>query len=504
MPDFQKASLHRKSMKIKYLLFFFLSAALAHAHIGMENRIFVLMTDDGFVPDSAEITAGGMIYFKNIGSKDHWPASGELNFPLEPLKKIGPGEEWGAELKTPGPRRIYDKLNHEFNAVINVKESLNSAIIYKPSLFSRFTGFFKRAAISIEDSFAKIYALFYTLTTTKTVDESIKKNSVAIFVNDDALFSHVSKFGPAETLALSEAVPLPYERHNFAVKVGEYSYEIFKNSAFQWHDNAFSFESMNGYIFGVIRSYLKENGEEKLFGNLKEIVGQDQKRAHVVGHGFIMWKDYELMSALKACDFLNANEPITNACRGGVFMENIVGGRSPETGHYTNYLNNDPFYPCTIVDKKYEAACYKYAPYRFIQLFQNDFGKFAENCLKLSAADRNSCFSIMGLAAMKLNKTDSLKAKALCNNAPAGETRNLCVFGAARASLWREEEQDSALKFCVLLNDVAVKDQCYGEVFNRAKDIFSFKDVYSAFCAKTELQYRDKCLNFVPKQVSSY
>lgn len=491
-------------MKIKYLLFFFLSAALARAHIGMENRIFILMTDDGFVPTSAEITAGGILYFKNISGKDFWPTSYELNFPLDPLKKIGPGEEWGAELKTPGPRRIYDKLNPQFKAVVNVQESLNSAVIYKPSLFSRFSNFLKRTAISIEEGFTKIYALFYSLSTQKTADESIKKNSVAIFVNDDALFSHVSKFGPAETLALSEAVASSYERHKYAVKVGEYSYELFKNSAFQWHDNAFSFESMNGYIFGVIKNYLKKNGEEGLFVNLKEIIGSDQKRAHVVGHGFIMWKDYELMNALKACDFLKADEAIAEACRGGVFMENIVGGRSPETGHYTKYLNNDPFYPCIIVDKKYEAACYKYAPYRFIQLFQNDFGKFAEHCLKLNTADRNSCFSIMGLAAIKLHKTDSAKAKALCGNAPQGELRNLCMFGAARASLWREEEQDGALKFCVLLNDVAVKDQCYGEVFNRAKDIFSFKDAYSAFCAKTEPQYKNKCLNFVPKQVNSY
>lgn len=489
---------------------FFISALLlfgsyaAYAHIGMENRIFILMTDDGFVPVSAEIIEGGTIYFKNIGSKDHWPTSNELNFPLDPLKKIGPGEEWGAELKTPGPRKIYDKLNPGFKTVINVKENLNNAVIYKPSLFSRIANPVKRAALSIKDGFAKIYALFYSPKTIKITDASIKKNSTAIFFNDDALFSYVNKFGPAETLALSEAVPASYDRHNYAVKVGEYSYEIFKNSAFQWHDNAFSFESMNGYIFGVIRSYLKENGEEKLFVNLKDIIGADQKRAHVVGHGFIMWKDYELLGALKSCDLLKADEAITVACRGGVFMENIVGGRSPETGHYTNYLNNDPFYPCTIVDRKYETACYKYTPYRFMQLFQNDFGKFAENCLKLNRAYRDSCFSIMGLAAMKLNKSDSSKAKALCGYAPLGEARNLCTFGAARASLWREEEQDNALKFCVFLNDVAVKDQCYGEVFARAKDIFSFRDAYSAFCAKTEPQYRNTCFNFKPKQVSSY
>ena len=484
-------------------LMFFLAGA-ASAHIGMENRIFILMTDDGFLPANSEITAGGTIYFKNISKADHWPASDEPNTPFDLLKKIGFGEEGGVTLQTPGPRKIYDKLNPQFKAVINVKENLNSAVIYKPSLFSRLTAYFKSTMLSVKDYLAKIYTLFYSAEKKKVADTSIKKNSPSIFFNDDALFSHVNKFGPAETLALSEAVPASYDRHRYAVKVGEYSYEIFKNSAFQWHDNAFSFESMNGYIFGVIRSYLKENGEEKLFENLKEIIGSDQKRAHVVGHGFIMWKDYELLGALQSCDLLKADEAITEACRGGVFMENIVGGRSPETGHYTNYLNNDPFYPCTILDPKYEAACYKYAPYRFIQLFQNDFGKFSENCLKLNPADKNSCFSIMGLAAMKLNKQDASKAKALCLSAPQGEDRNLCTFGAARASLWREEEQNNALKFCVLLNDVAVKDQCYSEVFNRAKDIFSFKDAYSAFCAKTEPQYRDKCLNFISRPVNAY
>ena len=39
-------------------------------------------------------------------------------------------------------------------------------------------------------------------------------------------------------------------------------------------------------------------------------------------------------------------------------MENIVGGLAAEEGHKTDYLNNDPQYPCTDVEDRYKSSCY--------------------------------------------------------------------------------------------------------------------------------------------------
>ena len=72
---------------------------------------------------------------------------------------------------------------------------------------------------------------------------------------------------------------------------------------------------------------------------------------HGVGHGLMAWFDYGLHDALEACD-LSKLQSHRESCYSGVFMENIVGGialsssEENENYHYTDWLNEDPHYPC--------------------------------------------------------------------------------------------------------------------------------------------------------------
>ena len=72
------------------------------------------------------------------------------------------------------------------------------------------------------------------------------------------------------------------------------------------------------------------------------------------------WSDYEIYESLEACDLIE-QEFHRKSCYSGVFMENIVGGIArgllkAEDGayHYTDYLNDDPHYPCNAVDEVYK------------------------------------------------------------------------------------------------------------------------------------------------------
>lgn len=64
------------------------------------------------------------------------------------------------------------------------------------------------------------------------------------------------------------------------------------------------------------------------------------------------WTSYELIDALELCDRL---EDSTNQrfCYSGDFMENIVGGLAGTMGHYTEFVSDDPHFPCNILEEKY-------------------------------------------------------------------------------------------------------------------------------------------------------
>lgn len=482
-----------------------LAHGLAHDEKRAVNKIFIIMTDGGFIPKNAKVIKGTTVYFKNAGEKPHWPTSGkhlisQTYAKLDPLREIAPGEEWEFKFEKTGTIEFYDYLNPEFVGSIVTEEKNKSASLTTWKL----GGFLGKIWGPIKNLFIRAYALVFSSTAEKQLDKSINKDSKAVFVNEDALFSYVSKFGPAQALVLSETIAPSYDRHNYAREIGTYSYKIFKNKAFQWHDSAFSAESMSGYFLGVIDAYFKKYGTENLAENLKNVSAADTLRSHVLGHSIMIWTEFELFDALESCDLISDSEAMIKECRGGVFMENIISGRSPETGSYSAYLNNDPDYPCTIVDEKYKTTCFKYMPYRLTQRLNNDFSEISRRCMRLSAPNAQSCFAIMGQHAAKEYHGDAAKIDSACTHAPEGKPRTVCVFGAARTTLWNKNEQETAINFCELLNDPIDIDECYKTIFSRAKEIFDSKEEYNAFCSNIETQYKNKCINFVPPDLKFY
>lgn len=178
-------------------------------------------------------------------------------------------------------------------------------------------------------------------------------------------------------------------------------------------------------------------------------------------------------------------------------MENADGGHSKETGHYTKHLNEDALYPCTIVDKKYQPACYQFMPARLQQLFDNNFTKMSSACSGVSAPYNRSCFSTIGFLIMRAHADDISRAAASCSYVPEGEPRIMCIISAAQEAVFNSEKRDTVFGFCNLFQDEIEQDACYNAVFSTAKRIFNSKGVYDAFCSNAENQYKNTCLNFV-------
>ena len=82
------------------------------------------------------------------------------------------------------------------------------------------------------------------------------------------------------------------------------------------------------------------------------------------------------IDALSLCEELDSPTD-HRACYSGVFMENVIGGLSGLMGHVTEYLSDDPHFPCNTLDETYVQMCYFYQSTRMMILYENDLGKVA-------------------------------------------------------------------------------------------------------------------------------
>jgi len=336
----------------------------------------------------------------------------------------------------------------------------------------------------------------------KKYHSDINKDEPAIFNDEDLLYGYVQKFGPKATTQYLNKLSLELgDCHNTAHRAGRYAYDIYKEEAFK----LCSSECHSGCYHGATEAYFKDNGTADLAGNLNLLCGSglneffSHQCIHGIGHGLMAWTDYDLPEALKNCNLLNQRQ---DSCWTGVFMENIVGGlaqsdivdKGGDFSHFTKYLNDDPHYPCNIVEEKYKWSCYFLQTSRMVQLFGPDFKKITQTCLEVPDPYQESCFDSMGRDIGGTWPHNARKAIAACSFAPKGLERIICLTGAVQDALWDPTGQNDALTFCRLLDRKAEKDACYDTIFTRAKEIFTSASDLKNFCQKAELQYQNTCL----------
>jgi len=353
-----------------------------------------------------------------------------------------------------------------------------------------------------------VFAVWYGVhATSKNGEEAkhrynpaIEENTTTIFTDRDALYSYIKKFGPKKTIErLNQLSSLYGSCHDTAHWAGRFAYELYEDQAFK----ECSSECHSGCYHGATEVFFKENGTANLSENLQTLCSSDlnpffsHQCFHGIGHGLMAWANYEIFDALEACDLLPERK---DSCWTGVFMENIVGSLGgSEDGHFTNYLSDDPYYPCDDpkLNDKYKSSCYFLQTSRMMDLFQSDFKKIAAACANAPEAYRVSCFGSMGRDVRGSHRDSPSAAIAACGFAPAGSFRIACLNGASQDTFWDPTGQDTALLFCKLLTNITEKDPCYDTIFSRAPNVFTKKSDHEAFCAKAETNYQDKCKTYI-------
>ena len=113
---------------------------------------------------------------------------------------------------------------------------------------------------------------------------------------------------------------------------------------------------------------------------------------HGLGHGLMIYTQYDLPLSLKICDGL-ADRWDQSSCTGGIFMENLQSS----LGIVSPWLKKgDPLYPCDIVASRDKLYCYLMVTSRILPVVHYDFRKAAAWCRRAESRWVATCFQSFG------------------------------------------------------------------------------------------------------------
>lgn len=484
---------------------------LGHS-LGYEEIAVIHMDESGYIPQDVTIPRGGKVIFENIGG-EHWPASNihptHRSYPGSDIRKcetgeqesifdachiMGAGESYEFIFNEVGEWKYHDHLNPQIKGTVTIEgDGGLSAKDEKKSIVESIKNFFSNV-------FAKILAFFRdesvlaALPEGVTYIEDIQEDAVIDFNDRSQLYSYARNFGPAKTVTRLHELQSQFgDCHQAAHDVGNYAYVLEGAGAFQ----TCGAECHSGCYHGATENFFREHGTANLADDLAVICNSElnpflsHQCVHGIGHGLMAWADYEIFDALNNCDLLTSLRP---SCYTGVYMENIIGGLAQAEGHFTEYLSDDPHFPCNVVDEKYKNSCYFYQTSRMITLFNGDFSKVAAACSEAPGIHQSSCFGSMGRDVGGRSGRIPNVAIELCGNVQSGAYREDCLAGAVQDFFWDPSGQDIAITFCKLLDDPAEKSTCYSTIFGRASQVLDPTDLQQ-FCEKAEPEYSSQCLS---------
>jgi hypothetical protein len=113
---------------------------------------------------------------------------------------------------------------------------------------------------------------------------------------------------------------------------------------------------------------------------------------HGLGHGLMIATGLNLPIALDVCGRLGRWWD-RDACRGGVFMENL----STSYGFHSAWLRaDDPIYPCNWVARAAKHRCYLNVTTRILPFVDDDWTKTATTCARVQRDFVDECFQSLG------------------------------------------------------------------------------------------------------------
>ncbi len=482
--------------KLIVLFFLFLMVLLfsfCQSPIYAKEQIFeIKMVKNGFVPPSLQIKTADTINFINQDKIDRWPASNihpthSIYPEFDPQKAIKPGESWQLKFDRAGTFKFHDHLSPSLGGAITVSGSNR--------------GMQKKNQFNIEIFLKKIYYQIFP----KKLDEDLKTfDAVKVASDQRELEYWISLIGGEkfmEKLVADSGGGSKVDCHQESHLVGRTAFElegrkVFKKPSYNCH---------SGFLHGAMEAFIAQVGQKDLIKEVSKLCQSFNtdfgkfECLHGIGHGLAAYEDYNIPAALDLCKKLSSDYE-RRSCYGGIFMENIMvdEGRGAIKGHKTNWVSNDPHFPCSGVDKDYfvQYECYQMQTSRMLHMFDYKFSLISSECQNAPQYMVEVCFKSMGRDTAGHTLRDPLKIVDLCQITPHQYFRS-CIKGALNVIIdfWGDNIKDQPQKLCQRLNE---DDQgfCYGILGNRLKDIFGQdKDKIRLVCNENDKRYIDICIN---------
>lgn len=385
--------------------------------------------------------------------------------------------------------------------------------MHKPTDETKRVSIFKRTFAGLVKQW-KIFALIL-IVAALGVGSALARDRATISINkpdindkqiatDDVLLKrYVAAYGPVQAITQIKTMP-GIDCHQRSHKIGRLNYEVAGSKAFK----VLNSECQSGYTHGATEAFFRDKGTNNLSSNLALICQNEENGFyahqcfHGIGHGLMAFNDYDLPEVLKTCDGLEKrSQSNKESCYSGAFMENVVGAiavddaKASKTSEYhtSSYLSDDPLFPCNSVENKYKSTCYFFQSSRMLQILGSDFQKIVSNCEKIEQEYQYNCFSSTGRDVSNSFSMDIAGIEKSCGYAQREEMQLSCIGGATQDKFWDQSEQDEALSLCRGFAKDNVKQRCYIELANRARDIIAKAEDRRAFCAKYETKYTESC-----------
>lgn len=191
----------------------------------------------------------------------------------------------------------------------------------------------------------------------------------------------------------------------------------------------------SGYYHGILERAFAGVSEEELPAVSRRLCSSTDVRrndfiayqcVHGLGHGLMIFTDYDMPLSLETCDALKTQWDQTS-CTGGVFMENL----QTSYGTTSRWLRDgEPLYPCTAVAERHKLYCYLMVTSRILDVVGGDWQRTVDWCRRAEKNWVATCFQSLGRDASGRSVQNTAEILRICGL--AGGMEGECIYGAAR------------------------------------------------------------------------
>lgn len=194
----------------------------------------------------------------------------------------------------------------------------------------------------------------------------------------------------------------------------------------------------SGYYHGVLEGIFGEDAGGEILAQLDslctEVNGKERYSydyyacVHGIGHGLMAYFAHDLFDTLDGCDKLTG-EWEQSSCYGGVFMENVISNSEDSPSKFLK--DDDPLYPCNVVEDQYRYQCYLMQTSYMLVIFDGDFGKAFDTCAAIEEKYRVPCYQSLGRDASGWSYGSPENVRIYCGSGRTSEQKGHCLVGAA-------------------------------------------------------------------------